>query len=263
MTSMLQASLFGSCVVLAATACATASSSGARPLLDAVLAGDAREVDRLVASGADPRWDPDGNCLLFAAIHVDRADIVELLVKRGSDLECRAKGGGATPLHRALDEQKPVMVSKLVALGADVNATPGSGAKGHTALSTAVHHSVKGISGFDLGVIREILMRGADPNVGSEGGYTPLGLAAGSKRPELVNLLLKHGANPNLRHGRSGITPLEIAVGRGNKEIASILLAAGADPKRESIKGQLLTNARRAMPDLVPELVKHGAQEAN
>jgi ankyrin repeat protein len=59
-----------------------------------------------------------------------------------------------------------------------------------------------------------LLVRGADPNLGTEGGLTPLMIAAGDPDAELVALLLTKGANPRVM-GEYGDTPLVRAVSGG------------------------------------------------
>jgi hypothetical protein len=63
------------------------------------------------------------------------------------------------------------------------------------------------------------------------GWGTPLQCAAYLSRPEMVDLLLKHGADPNSQYG--GSTPLTAAIPgcRGpDPEVIRLLLEAGADP---------------------------------
>ena len=68
----------------------------------------------------------------------------------------------------------------------------------------------------------------ADPNAKDQRGNTPLTLAivAGGS-PELVKLLLKYGADPNLK-GTNERSPVLNADKRGSDEIVSILREAGA-----------------------------------
>jgi ankyrin repeat protein len=51
--------------------------------------------------------------------------------------------------------------------------------------------------------------------------------SGGERHQQIVDVLLKAGANPNLAD-REGVTPLQHARSRGYREIESALLAAGA-----------------------------------
>lgn len=74
-----------------------------------------------------------------------------------------------------------------------------------------------------------LLSRGADPNAMSEDrGTTALMEAASLGNLHLIEMLLGHGANPDLR-SKSGRTALMLAVSEGNRDAAAALLSAGAD----------------------------------
>ena len=87
----------------------------------------------------------------------------------------------------------------------------------------------------------EYLVRaGASLNTPSNNhlGATPLQSAVAGDHASIVSMLLKSGANPNVREG-SGSTPLHAAANHGNIEIIQLLLFAGADLHARNNDGQL------------------------
>jgi ankyrin repeat protein len=88
----------------------------------------------------------------------------------------------------------------------------------------------------------------ADPNAFEEGGGFPIMVDA-VKHPEVVKLLIEHGANLRRRitwhGGRTGIwiiegeaSALHYAVQEGNLESVKLLIAAGLDPNAADDAGQ-------------------------
>jgi hypothetical protein len=109
---------------------------------------------------------------------------------------------GWTPLYRAAWQGHHRVVQLLLAAGADVNA--------------AVSSSYQ-----DVGctALHEAAMQGYFK---PDGGYL-----------EMVQLLLRHGANPQLREFR-GRTPLYLAAQWGQKDVVRVLLAAWGKPQISS-----------------------------
>ena len=87
--------------------------------------------------------------------------------------------------------------------------------------------------GGNLEIARYLVDRGADVNGVGYDDYTVL-MAACRTAPEMVALLLKQGADPNLPSPRTGETPLHAVTGKGFErhatEIVRMLLEAGANP---------------------------------
>jgi ankyrin repeat protein len=79
----------------------------------------------------------------------------------------------------------------------------------------------------DIPKLQAMLELGVDVNARDADDRTALLLAVLSKRKEIVQLLLTHGANANAAD-RSGTTPLQAAESTHESAIAATLRAAGA-----------------------------------
>lgn len=64
-------------------------------------------------------------------------------------------------------------------------------------------------------------------------GFTLLAYAVQMGREEIVDILLRNDANPNIQINQGQMTPLHLAVLKNHKKIQDLLVEAGAD---ESIK---------------------------
>jgi ankyrin repeat protein len=93
-------------------------------------------------------------------------------------------------------------------------------------------------------------------------GFYPLGLAAYFGHREIVEFLLKHGADVKLaaRNGQK-VTALHAGASRGGAEIVKMLLEAGADPNARQERGFAPLHSAAANGNIaaVESLLKHGA----
>lgn len=90
-------------------------------------------------------------------------------------------------------------------------------------------NSAAGLSEVEM--VQLLLRRGADPNTGDKDNLTPLQSAAHHGNIAIVGMLLKAGANVNSEDFRFGYTALASATQNGHIEVVRELLKAGADPK--------------------------------
>src|SRR5687767_1531825 len=87
--------------VLIALPAAVASGAAAVPLADAVERGDTAAVRSLIAQGSDVNSARvDGTTALHAAVHADRLEIAELLLRAGANAAAKDRYG-VTPLYLA------------------------------------------------------------------------------------------------------------------------------------------------------------------
>jgi ankyrin len=72
---------------------------------------------------------------------------------------------------------------------------------------------------------QRVLAMNFDPNLHHENGYTPLAYAAVKGNPQMVEMLLRNGADPALTT-REGETPVELALRAGHNGVADLLKRA-------------------------------------
>ncbi|MCH5283516.1 MAG: ankyrin repeat domain-containing protein [Treponema sp.] len=155
---------------------------------------------------------------LFFAMENDYKKLVELLIEKGANIECRGKYEN-TPLLIAAHDGNLALVSLLVEHGANIEC---ENEDKFTPLSAA---AAKG----SLDTVSFLLEKGANVEHEDKNGSTPLEYAAiVGKNKEIVSLLIEHGAN--IEHkDKNGVTPLDRAINGENKEFISILLEKGAN----------------------------------
>ena len=156
-------------------------------------------------------------------------------------------------LRQAAHAGDVAKVKRLLELGVDPGAEPRDAAD--TAVLAAVYARKPA-------VVRVLAKAGADLNDGWP--YKPLGLAAGWGHLELLRALIEGGADVNLPDD-SGDTPLDEAVCEKRLDVIEELLRAGADPNfvsaRNRERGNVHSPLQRAAynPKLLAVFQKHGA----
>jgi ankyrin repeat protein/mono/diheme cytochrome c family protein len=190
----------------------------------AMLPAGAPMVQLLLEVGADANARSlIGQTPLFAAAGAS-AENVRLLLDKGANPNATSQTG-ATAL---MSVRSSDIVELLVGRGADVKVRS---KRGETALADAASRG-------DLAAVRVLLDKGADVNVVDYRGYTPLLQAVQFDRdsPELVKLLLEHGANPLAT--AEGQTAVTTAARRGDTALTKMLRDAEAAARTHSSRQQ-------------------------
>ena len=112
----------------------------------------------------------------------------------------------------------------------------------------------------DLVKVREYLDQGANPNMQTAYGTTPLLIAVKKDNPDLVMLLIQYGAHIEGKD-RNGITPLMAAIAAGQTANVYTMLDAGADINARDQRGltPLMWATIRGFPQLVEILLRREA----
>jgi ankyrin repeat protein len=173
------------------------AAEAAAPLVDASERGDINAVRALLGKKIDVNAARvDGMTALHAAVHADRLDIAEALLRAGANAAATDRYG-LTPLSLATVNGNADMIRRLIDAGVDPNtADPG----GETALMTAARTGAPA-------ALRVLLERGATVDAREpEFGQTALMIAVRENQDAAVQLLLEAGASPNVQT-RKGPTP--------------------------------------------------------
>ena len=174
-----------------------AAAAPPAPLVDAAARGDLAAVRRLIAEKTDVNAARvDGMTALHAAVHADRLDVADALLRAGAKAAA-ADRYGITPLYLASVNGNADLIRRLLDAGVDPNASdPG----GETALMTAARTGTPA-------ALRVLLERGATVDAREpEFGQTALMIAVRENHEAAVQILLEAGASANAQT-RKGPTP--------------------------------------------------------
>ena len=159
---------------------------------------------------------------VIEAVQQGDTDALRTLIRQGADVN-HAQGDGMTALHWAAQRNDPDAAGILIEAGARLEA--GTRIGEHTPLHVASR--VGGASVVDV-----LLESGAEVAVATTSGATPLHLAAREGHLAVARLLLESGADANAEEAEWGQTPLVFAAAWNRVEVIDELLRRGADPDR-------------------------------
>jgi ankyrin repeat protein len=198
----------------------TAASLTMERLVDGLLA---RSVDRGEAdiNAQDHMgWTP-----LALAVRTGSVQFITTLLDAGAD-PAIAHDGGDAALHLALIGGNEPVALLLIERGVSCSAR---GMWDRTPLHLAAGN-------HNLLATRALLERGVEVDAIDDQGWTPLLLCSDCTYgdPEIIQLLVDHGADVNYKEPEYEGTPLYHALDRGSVEVFEVLVKAGADWKAET-----------------------------
>jgi ankyrin repeat protein len=200
------------------------NNAGCTPLLTAALFTNFPVAEALVAHQANLNARAkDGSPPLNLAALRGSVPLVQLLLKAGANANLQ-DDTGFTPLNTAAEHGHLEVMRPLLAYGANPNlACPGDQAS--TVNGQAPMHSAA-IRG-DVETLRLLLDKGALLNLQSKAG-TPLCWAVRGEHLPAVEFLLQCRAQPNLPSSDQAMTPLHWAAILGQPDLLALLLKHGA-----------------------------------
>lgn len=231
---------------------------GLCPIRTAVRHGNAEMVRILINAGAAVKFGT-GFRLLVDAAEKSTADVVQVLVAAGCNVNTKALGGD-TPLTAACKRADVEIVQTLIAAGANVNKT---GMHEFTPLISVFYapklselllgHGLiqqqSQLSNQILAIVQALVQAGANLQTHDLQGKTPLMLTIAQNLLESASYLISAGVDVNersqpdpqvislFRGNGVSTTALHLAVEVGHLQAVELLLAAGVDPTLADSQG--------------------------
>lgn len=269
-----------------------------------VEAGDYVQVERALEEGADVE-NEGGRIPLYAAVEQGSVELVELLLEHGADVHWRTRND-ETPAYLAAQNGYVDILKRLADRGADLGRGVAGGCK--SALRVAIRYGEFEVvrylvedyavdleavqewercepvdaaaSNGQVDILKYLLEQGFEPDVLNGLGMTPLHSAVAYADAQdyddetmlaMVDLLLAHGADPDITGGRTKRkrrgTPdvnwqakknvLDVALRYGSAPVIRRLLEYGVEPSPPH-ETRLRRSYRPEMADSpVEEVVEH------
>lgn len=251
------------------------NKDGATPLYTATGSAFSEAAHVLLRYGADANISagPYGESPFAVSLTPSKAHLSQLYLQHGADPNA-IMGNNETPFTQAMNKSTPAtLIETMLVYDADPN---GKNGRGETPL-------FKAIAAERLDLVTMLLDHGADPNLpgpkimlwpavhqpaileillerGSDLRRAPgvLELATSINSRKAIDLLLKHGADPNAK--KDGIyTPLCSAIRDNHEDLVELLIAAGADPNVTALEFPVYKCVTYHRPHILPRLLASGA----
>lgn len=185
--------------------------------------GEGRERDYIKDRG--------GDSILHTACEYGHKEILQMLIKKGIDVNAIDKRGD-TPLHCAARNGQVEIVALLLEKNANINARSKTG---HSPISQAIRNG-------HLSIVKILSKNGAyTDNVLSSGRWTALHVASYYGQIDVLKYLIGHGMEVDAKEIH-GATPLYLACQEGHIDTVKYLLSNGAD-RYITVEGNTLLHA--------------------
>jgi len=174
---------------------------------------------------------------VVAALAGRHFQTAKFLYHNGAHLDVRGKFGN-TLLHSAAWYGDHETVQVLLDCKVDVNTRRDAGrAPLHDAFSGNGFKRIHNVVPSLPDIVQLLLEHGADANMRALDNSTPLQAAMGNGSVEIVRMLLEHGASVGAKDN-DGRTPLHKAAGKGRDEVVRVLLKRGANAGARDYEGR-------------------------
>lgn len=243
-------------LTMTAPVIAQQSASTIEDLCDAAATGNTQLIKTVLAKQVNVNgknhkaWTP-----LHTAAYFNQPQAIALLVKANASLNARSKNGH-TPVHFAATKGHGESLVFLLVAGASATERD---YQGNTALLSAANARHKN----NVELISLLLAAGCTANDYNNGGWTALHCAALNCQADVVRILLKAQADPNIQETGNGRTPLHFVSayeGSSRHEITETfraLLEGGADTTVRDHEGKsaLFLAAQEGHAEAIPLFV--------
>jgi ankyrin repeat protein len=186
------------------------------------------QLRALLARGENPNVCVLGTSILTLSAASGDVEEVEILLDGGADPDRPKDSAGGTPLLMALGQSHFDVARLLIDRGADVRVETRFNNTALIELANSLPSPALHAEQLDLAQV--LVSRGVPLDARLAGPRTTaLMLAAIRGNKDLVQLLLKLGADPGLADNK-GQTALTFALKKGHADVAELLSAAGTSP---------------------------------